>query len=624
MNFFESQSKARKKTFFLVFYFILCVLLIIFGVYLVLMGFLFYLNSESEVPLELGFWYPEIFYWVAGFTLFIVFVGSLYKVISLSGSGKKVAELLQGKQIEPNTRNLSERKLLNVVEEMAIASGVPVPPVYLLDEAGINAFAAGMSPQNAVIGVTRGCMENLNRDELQGVIAHEFSHIFNGDMRMNIRLMGVLHGILVIAFVGQLLMRSRGRRNPLPLLGLALIVVGYAGIFFGRLIKAAISRQREFLADASALQFTRNPGGIGGALKKIGGSSQQSFLGHPMAEQMSHAYFANGVRNFFFQAMSTHPPLVERIKRIDPQFDGIFPKVASQTPVAEKKKGAGLVKTPQGKFHLRVDEALGLIGNPGSKHLLFAAALIGMLPEKIKEGVREPFCARAVIYLLLLDKKEAVCQRQLKILEANADPTVWGEVQKLERDLKQLGSETRLPLIDMAMPALQQLSEKQYQLFRANIKKLMEADQKIDLFEFVLEQILLKHLDPHFKKERKRGKLFSSLDPIQSETAELLSAVAHFGHPSLERAQHAFERGREKLSLKGEKISLLSKETTKIEALAKALEKLTATSMKVRETLLEACAACIIADEEVTVEESELLRAIADAFDAPMPPLGVS
>jgi len=250
-----------------------------------------------------------------------------------------VAELLDGRLINSSARDANERKLLNVVEEMAIASGVPVPQVYVMnEEPGINAFAAGHSSGDAVIGVTRGCMTLLSRDELQGVIGHEFSHVLNGDMRLNLRLIGLIFGILCLTIIGRILIRTRGRKNPLPLLGIALIVIGWAGVVFGRLIQAAVSRQREVLADASAVQFTRNPAGLAGALKKIGGLAEGSHLKSPHAEEASHLFFANGMGESIF-SFATHPPLVERIRALDPSFDGKFPTIV----IPEATAGAAWV-----------------------------------------------------------------------------------------------------------------------------------------------------------------------------------------------------------------------------------------------------------------------------------------
>src|SRR4051812_7989234 len=268
-------------------------------------------------------------------TLGIIGTGSFFKTLSLARGGRAVAELLDGRLGNPNSTDAQERKLLNIVEEMAIASGVPVPQVYVMDgEPGINAFAAGHSASDAAVSVTRGALTMLTRDELQGVIAHEFSHLLNGDMKLNLRLMGLIFGILCLTVIGRVLIRTSGKKNPLPLLGLALIIIGWVGVLFGRLIQAAVSREREFLADASAVQFTRNPSGLAGALKKIGGLAEGSQLQTNRAEEASHFFFANGLKSRFF-GFATHPPLIERIKALDPSFDGKYPTVVLPDTPAE-------------------------------------------------------------------------------------------------------------------------------------------------------------------------------------------------------------------------------------------------------------------------------------------------
>ena len=349
MDYFQSQDLAKKRTGLLVFYFAMAVILIIVSVYLAIACVLHLAGSEKETAggehAVADLWDPQLLGAVALGTSALIGGGSLYKMASLSGGGHTVAELLGGRLLHPDSTDPDERRLLNVVEEMAIASGLPVPPVYLLEnELAINAFAAGHTPGNAVVAVTLGTLRRLSRDELQGVIGHEFSHILNGDMRLNTRLIGILFGILVIGIVGWIMFRSsfgvrlgarddNGDRkgfNPIPLIGLALYVIGYVGVFFGNLIKAAVSRQREYLADASAVQFTRNPAGLAGALKKIGALAQGSQIQDAHAEEASHLFFGEAVggMNNFFGLLASHPPLVERIRRIDPSFTGDFSSVS--------------------------------------------------------------------------------------------------------------------------------------------------------------------------------------------------------------------------------------------------------------------------------------------------------
>lgn len=440
MDFFAHQERARRKTGWLVAYFVLAVLGIIVTIYGVFAAVILYGESRGgSLAGPSGFWNPELFSLVAVGTLVIIGLGSMYKIALLSRGGEAVATALGGRPVLPSTRALPEKILLNVVEEMALAAGTPVPPVYLLDhEAAINAFAAGTTPQNAVIGVTRGAIENLKRDELQGVIAHEFSHILNGDMRLNLRLMGILHGILVIALIGYFLMRTGSRRvylssssgkkggNPLPLIGLCLYIIGYIGVFFGHLIKSAVSRQREFLADSSAVQFTRYPDGIAGALKKIGGLDSGSRLQAARAEEASHMYFGNGLSASFLNLLATHPPLSERIRRIQPDFNGVF---APTTPVdhltaevidprtlAQRLgEGAGVSSAFAGsgvheaavegaeRLAFAPDAAVMQVGAPQTKHVDYASALVrGSTPSLIsavirgRPQVRSPSCTARI------------------------------------------------------------------------------------------------------------------------------------------------------------------------------------------------------------------------------------
>ena len=362
MDFFERQEQAHRSTKLLVVYFITGVVLLIAVIYLAVVVLFAGIGSRHRhrsyqegygKQSELALWNPQLLFGVAVGTLAVIGIGSAFKTMELSRGGSSVATMLGGRLVNSNSTDPDERKLLNVVEEMALASGVPVPPVYVLEtENGVNAFAAGHSTSDAVVAVTRGCMKLLSRDELQGVIGHEFSHILNGDMRLNLRLTGIIFGIISLAVIGRILFYTRGgsrnNRNALPLLGLVLLFVGWIGVFFGRLIQAAVSRQREFLADASSVQFTRNPGGITGALKKIGGLSYGSKLKNAHAGEAAHMFFGNGMAEPFFGLLATHPPLTERIRAFEPGFNGKFPPVslAEAEITASSGKGAGRTQVP--------------------------------------------------------------------------------------------------------------------------------------------------------------------------------------------------------------------------------------------------------------------------------------
>src|SRR5262245_37625861 len=346
-DFFEQQDSARRRTFRLVAYFllaILCLIALVYGLLLVAFGL-----AGEDGPLS--WWQPELLLFAAAGVGLVVGGASAFKVAQLASGGQAVALMMGGREVPRTTRDARERRLLNVVEEMAIAAGVPVPPVYILEEPGINAFAAGYAPGDAVVAVSEGCLRYLTRDELQGVVAHEFSHILNGDMRLNICLIGLIFGIMALTLVGRILMLSSGGRRSssnrrdsgggLVLVGLGLFILGLVGAFFGRLIQAAVSRQREYLADASAVQFTRNPDGIAGALKKIGGLKEGSSISNPEAAEVAHMFFASAfLGGGLGGLLATHPPLLDRIRRLDPQFDGTFPAVRPVGVEAVEVEGA--------------------------------------------------------------------------------------------------------------------------------------------------------------------------------------------------------------------------------------------------------------------------------------------
>ena len=511
MDLFQAQDSARRNTARLVIFFTLAVLsLIVITNLLVMVLFGFVETGEQGVTLNTiaARFDWQVFLVIGACVLFVILGGSAYKAMALSAGGTAVAESLGGRLISQSTTDLHERKALNVVEEMAIASGTPVPPVYLLErEQGINAFAAGFTPGDAVIGLTRGTITYLTREELQGVIAHEFSHILHGDMRLNIRLIGILHGILLIGLIGYIVLRSvRGGSNknaaPIMGLGLGLLVIGFAGTFFGNLIKASVSRQREFLADASAVQFTRNNAGIAGALKKIGGYTPGSELETPEAPTMSHAYFSTGVSSFMQSMFSTHPPLDVRIKRVDPRWDGVFVPVTSE--VREDVRSAGQAKQESRTGAMKTAAAgvviasqiLDSVGQTSPEQLDYAASLVNDIPKEIRDAVHDPYGARAVIYCLIIDDKHTeIRDKQLLRLRELGDAGIFELVSSLLGAVKALDIRFRLPLIDMALPSLRQLSEAQYLLFKKNLLYLMQADQRIDLFEWSLQKILFHHLD---------------------------------------------------------------------------------------------------------------------------------
>jgi len=633
MDFFDRQDTARRNTKALVVYFALAVVTLVLAVYAVVaLGFL-----------RGHFWQPQLFLWVTLGTLGVIIVGSTTKVAELSSGGTSVASMLGGQPVNPNTTDADERKLLNVVEEMAIASGVPVPQVYVMNqEQAINAFAAGYSTSDAVIGVTRGCIRQLNRDELQGVIAHEFSHILNGDMRLNIRLIGLIFGIMCLAVVGRVLLYVRGSsrdRNPLPLIGLALMAIGGVGVFFGRLMQSAVSRQREFLADASAVQFTRNPEGLAGALKKIGALSYGSELKSAHALEANHLFFGNGTKSFSGM-FASHPPLVERIRRLDPLFNGDFSQVklepGVQTAEAPSKSRAGrppiLFPFPQpggavsglaGPVQTVVAPAalIPQMGAPAPEHLRYAAELREAIPAVLQEAARDSLSAQAMVFSLVLSADTGMRQDQLRLIGERASAAVGAETRKLWPQVAGIAARARLPLADLALPALRLMAPAQFSGFRGALQAVIEHDRQVDLFEYVLLKIVVRHLEPHFAAVRKPVVQFYSAKPLVPDAMVLLSALAYVGAADSTASVAAFARGAQSFAnVTNQPLALLQNAQCGLGQVDKALQRFAQAAPQIKKNVLDACAQTVAADGVIHEREAELLRGIADALDCPLPP----
>ena len=646
MNFFESQERAHKHTTLLIVLFGAAVIALIAMANLLILVVFGVVNSQQAREGQSIFaqmdW--KMAAMVGAGVSVVVLVGSLYKMMALSAGGKVVAESLGGQLIPRNTEEPNQRKLLNVVDEMAIASGTPAPPVYLLaNEPGINAFAAGFTPRDAVLGITQGAIEQLNRDQLQGVIAHEFSHIFNGDMRLNIRLMGALNGILILGILGYYLMYSAsfsGRRRSndnsgtaILALAVGLMVIGFAGTFFGGLIKAAVSRQREYLADASAVQFTRNPDGIAGALKRIGAAKAGSTVRNPGAPEVSHAFFAQGVTGFTQWLSSTHPPLAKRILRIEPRWDGKFdvaeaspalesqPKVDSTSAMPRPDVFRNVATVATLAAQTAAAEAAALVdqvARPTPESVVLARSLLSEMPAAIRDAAREPYGARAVIYCLLLGKDPGLRERQLALLQDRADKDVYALTLRLLPQMDALETRFRLPVIDIAIPALKQLSYNQCAPFLKNLASLINMDAEVDLFEWSLQKILSRHLDGHFQKPSPVAVQYQETEQLTREVEFVLSAVAHAGAAGRNSAQAAFDASARGLASTG--LSLLAKDQITTADLDRALVKLDLLAPAAKSRLLTACAISIWHDQKATPAELELLRAFASVLDCPMPP----
>ncbi len=569
---------------------------------------------------------PRLGFSVVCVTLLVIFIGSITKIMALAKGGSSVAENLGGRLINASTTDRDERRLINVVEELSIASGVPVPQVYILDrEKGINAFAAGYSPNDAIVAVTRNCLTLLNRDELQGVIAHEFSHILNGDMRLNIRLIGFLSGIMIIANIGYLILRSRsGSRKSgaqIVLIGVGLLIIGFVGQLFGRMIQAAVSRQREYFADASSVQFTRNPKGIAGALKKIGGFMQGSRIQSPNAGEICHMFFGKAIRTLF----ATHPPLTDRIYRLQPDFDGQFiPLTISDeepAPVAPglQKPELDAAKQPVTGFVIGAESVIKRPGNITPQDLNHSRQLLAAIPDPVKNELSDILGSISVTCALLLEKDPAVKTRQIKSLQKVAPAAMIRQILLLENELKGVNPQLRLPILDLALPVLRQMSARQYAKFHELIQILVEADATLSLFEFALQEIIAHRLGTTFKRHKKEV-IYKNIESLAIDAVNILSKLAHVGHPAEAAARAAFNSGWVKLHIKDSRWDMLPAGKVSFSALRVAMKRFSHAIPGVKKAILDACAHCVLHDKKVTVEEAELLRAVAYAIDIPLPP----
>ncbi len=640
MNFFEQQDRARRNSGRLVILMILAVIALIAMTSIALVVVWQFFGGSLFANTSMSRW--EVIGLVAVVVVSVVLIGSFYKQVQLGRGGKTVAQRLGGRLINLDPQGLAERRLLNVVEEMALASGTAVPPVYVLDDDAINAFAAGLTPQDAVIGITRGALQTLSREELQGVIAHEFSHIFHGDMRLNTRLVSVLHGILLLGLIGGFLLRSMSRtrvrssnsRNgggaiaAVMGVGVTLLVVGYAGTFFGNLIKAAVSRQREFLADASAVQFTRDPRGISGALKKIGGHVAGSKLQAANAAEFSHMYFGQGVSLAMEGLMATHPPLGDRIRRIEPRWDGSFPAVMieddegvlrAQQPLPDAAAAwaeqAGVLGMAAGSFGSgAAEQAIAAIGTPGQAHLQHARGALQRLPQALRDAAHSCVEAQALMFGLLLDADEQARQHQLSLLRPQLDLALNNALDQHISALLELPADLRLPLLELSIPALKQLENAQQLSLRRNLAALILADRHVSLMEWSLLRIIERNLSGPRPIDGRHH-----LVELAQESQVLLSALAHAGHADPSEAAAAFAAACATLPFA--ELQLLGAEVADLKAMDEAIKRLNRLWPLQKPQLLKAMLVCVAHDGRIEPAEAELMRAVADSLDCPMPPL---
>lgn len=621
-DFFQQQEAARGRTRLLMVLFAGAVLVVIALIYL-LHGVITFYGSDV--------WNPSLLV-SASIACGIIGTGSGIKMMQLSSGGSAVARDLGGRVVDAGTIDTDERRLLNVVEEMSIASGVPVPQVWVMDEEdGINAFAAGHSPSDAVIGVTRGCMRALTRDELQGVIAHEFSHILNGDMKLNLRLIGVVHGILAVAIIGRGIFRvaanmSGGKNSPqVPMfaLGGALFVIGYAGVILGRIIKSAVSRQREYLADASAVQFTRNPQGIGRALMKIGGYTCGSRLRTANAEEASHMMFGN-VFSRAASLFSTHPPLEDRIRAILPDWDGKYTPIemAEISAAPHRTKTPKLATPPWAGVAMHAaspQEIVARVGMLSPADMENAARLRDSIPEELIQLLRDPGGAQAAVFGLLLSDETSA---EAAMLGGLVDAQTLQTAKSVAATAQAWHSTRSIALIDLAIPSLRRLTLEEYRRFAAILDQLMHCDQQIDLFEFMVQRMVQRHLDRWFRKAAPPPVRYRAMPQLQAELETVLTAISGVGKRTPGEAAAAVQAGQRLLAEHGVSI-ILQARPTGLDEVGTALEQFDAATPLLKKQLLMACVAVANEDGYLADEEAELLRAVADTIGCPLPPLAV-
>lgn len=652
MNFFEHQARARRRTWGLVGLFVLALVCIVALVDITALAFFggyhnmanvdrYMRYAESGIAPGLYGTYVApnlgLLFWVSLLTAGGIALASQIRILTLRGGGGTVARGLGGTLVTPDTTDPLRRRLRNVVEEMAIASGVPVPDVYVLDrEPGINAFAAGWTPSDAAVAVTQGALEMLSRDELQGVVAHELGHILNGDMRLNIRLMGLLFGILMLALVGRFLLGSGNRsvsRNERGLvsIGLALVAAGYVGLFFGRLIKASVSRQREYLADAAAVQFTRHPAGIAGALKKIGASDLGSVL-QADPEEVSHMLFSKG---FSSQVFATHPPLVDRIRAIQPGFDprelteiAARMQRASQVRADEEETArGGRPAFARAGFALDADRLADSIGKPGAGQVMAAGMLAAAVPRTLERAAHSQEWVLALICYPLIHRDPDIRERQLLMVVETFGQEVEAQLRLLLDEVPSLDAELRIPLLEIAFPALRRRPERDLTALLVLVDGLIQADGQVALFEYSIAKLLGRHvqdvLDPARAAPGGRGRL----SDCTREVFDLLAILAYQGHSGGRAAHAALVAGLSRLGVKPQAINAIKEDWLDAEWLDQAwssrldaaLETLNAVRLADKQRLLGAMAAAVMADGQVAAVELELLRAICAALRMPLP-----
>lgn len=647
MNFFAAQDQARRSSRRLLFVYIIATVAIVLAVTAVagVALFSFSPSGYGHTPAEFIAQQTPLLAGIAVLTTLFILGSSLYKTSVLASGGRRVAVDMGGTLVTADVQDPLRRRLRNVVEEMAIASGVPVPEIYVLEEeTGINAFAAGYTPSDAVVAVTRGTLELLDRDELQGVIAHEFSHILNGDMKLNIRLMGVLFGIMSLGLIGRLIVRGgyhaglassrRSRGAPVVLIiGLGLVILGGIGVFFARAIKASISRQREYLADASAVQFTRQTDGIANALKKIGGYSAGSLISSTDPEEVSHMLFGTGSR--LAGLFATHPPLLTRIQALEPSFrESDFPRVDPrqlQSITGEQAAHAAFAGDGATAFATGVamhadslaNSIVDTVGKPEVQHVEYAKLLRQSIPESLYDAAHSSEFAYLLTIALVLDRSGQVVRRQLSLAQEQLGAQRAQRLSRYYDELSATRAEYRLPLLEIALPALKRRPAQELAYLISLTNRMIEIDNEIELYEYCFYRILSSNLGQALDPSGRRGAVRSRRNELQAATLNLLRIVADYGQQSDADREAALRSGLATLGKWAQASDDKIDRRATITVLDHSLDILLGLNSKGQESLLRALCATAAHDNKINLAEADLLRAVCATLNYPLPPIFV-